>query len=175
MRYALLIYDNPGAYDGFTDEERKALSARYWALREEPGVADGAGLQPVQTATTVRIEDDEALVGDRRRRVVHLGLNRLLGYLEQPRLRRQRALAPQPIDRAVARRRDQPRGGVLRRAAARPAFGGDGERLLDGLLGAIEVPEEADQSGEHAAPLLAEDPLDQRGYSTTGRISIAPP
>jgi hypothetical protein len=64
MRYALLIYDNPGAYDGFTDEERKALSARYWALREEPGVADGAGLQPVQTATTVRIEDDEALVTD---------------------------------------------------------------------------------------------------------------
>jgi hypothetical protein len=41
MRYALLIYDNPGAYEGFTDEERKALSARYWALREEPGVADG--------------------------------------------------------------------------------------------------------------------------------------
>jgi hypothetical protein len=43
---------------------------------------------------------------------------------------------------------------------ARPALGGDRERLLRGLLGEVEVAEEADQGGEDAAPLLAEDLLE---------------
>ena len=58
-------------------------------------------------------------------------------------------------------------------AVAPPPLGGDGERLLGGFLGEIEVAEEADQGGEDASPLLAEDALDQR--STTGRTSTAPP
>src|SRR5579871_6101922 len=83
------------------------------------------------------------------------------------------AIAPQPVDRAVARRDDQPRGGVLRRAGARPALGRDRERLLGGLLGAVEVAEEADHGGKHPPPLLAEDLLDQG--DTSGRTSTAPP
>ena len=63
--------------------------------------------------------------------------------------------------------------GVRGRPVARPAFGGDRERLLGGLLGEVEVAEEADQGGEHAPPLLAEDLLDQR--ATSGRTSTAPP
>ena len=59
------------------------------------------------------------------------------------------------------------------RSLTRPPLRGDGECLLDGLLGEIEVAEEADQGGEDTSPLLAEDLLDQR--STTGRTSIAPP
>jgi hypothetical protein len=43
---------------------------------------------------------------------------------------------------------------------ARPALGGDREGLLRGLLGEIEVAEEADQGGEDATPLLAEGPLE---------------
>ena len=93
--------------------------------------------------------------------------------LEQLRLRGERALAPDPVDRAVARGRDQPPGGARRHAFARPALGGDRERLLGGLLGEVEVAEEADQRGEDPPPLLAEDLLDQR--STTGRTSTAPP
>ena len=50
---------------------------------------------------------------------------------------------------------------VVGRALARPALGGDRERLLRGLLGEIEVAEEADQGGEDATPLLAEDLLDR--------------
>jgi len=62
---------------------------------------------------------------------------------------------------------------VLRSPFARPALGCDGERLLCGLLGEIEIAEEADQGGEDTPPLLAEDVLYQR--STTGRTSTAPP
>jgi hypothetical protein len=42
---------------------------------------------------------------------------------------------------------------------ARPPVGGDGERLLGGFLGEIEVAEEADQGGQDAAPFLPEDLL----------------
>jgi hypothetical protein len=64
MQYALLIYEKPGAYDALTDEERQAVFARYWALRDEPGVLGGAGLKPPTTATTVRVQDGETLVTD---------------------------------------------------------------------------------------------------------------
>ena len=39
MQYALLIYEAPGAYDGFSDEERRAVSAEYLALRDDPRVS----------------------------------------------------------------------------------------------------------------------------------------
>jgi hypothetical protein len=64
MQYALLIYDKPGAYDSLSDEERKAVSDEYWAIREEPCVLGGAGLQPAHTATTVRLDDGTTLVTD---------------------------------------------------------------------------------------------------------------
>src|SRR5207248_1360666 len=102
-------------------------------------------------------------------------LNRL-GHLEQARLLGQRARPADPVDRPVARRRDQPRAGVAWHPVARPALRGDRERLLRGFLGEIEVAaEEADGRSEDAAPLVAED-LFERGYhSWMGRISIAPP
>jgi hypothetical protein len=64
MQFALLIYFEPDVYDGLSDEESKELSARLWALRDEPGVLGGAGLKPVDTATTVRMQDGETLVTD---------------------------------------------------------------------------------------------------------------
>jgi hypothetical protein len=64
MQYALLIYENPGAYEALADDERKAITDEYWALREEPGIVGGAGLQPADTATTVRQDDGQTLVTD---------------------------------------------------------------------------------------------------------------
>jgi hypothetical protein len=64
MQYALLIYEKSGAYDALSDDERQAVFARYWALREERGVVGGAGLEPPTTATTVRVHDGETLVTD---------------------------------------------------------------------------------------------------------------
>ena len=52
--------------------------------------------------------------------------------------------------------------GFVGRAVARPALGGDRERLLRGFLGEVEVAEEADQRSEDAAPLLAEDLVEDR-------------
>jgi hypothetical protein len=64
MRYAVLIYERPGAYDPFTEEERRAVSAEYLDLARDPRVAGGARLQGVETATTVRVQDERALVTD---------------------------------------------------------------------------------------------------------------
>jgi hypothetical protein len=93
--------------------------------------------------------------------VVHVVLHGL-GDLEQARLRRQRAIAADAIDRPVARRRHQPDAGVRRDPVARPAFGGDREGLLRGFLGEVEVAEEADERSEDAPPLLAEGLLEDR-------------
>jgi len=81
--------------------------------------------------------------------------------LEQAGLRRERPLAAQPVDGPVAGRRDEPGAGPLGDAVARPALGGDRERLLGGLLGEVEVAEEADQGGEDPPPLVAEDLVEQ--------------
>ena len=64
MQYALLIYHIPGALEALSQEEQDQISREYWALREEPEVTGGAGLHPVETATTVRIQDGKVLVTD---------------------------------------------------------------------------------------------------------------
>ena len=58
---------------------------------------------------------------------------------------------------------------------ARPALGGDGERVLRGLLGDVEVAEEADERRQDVAPVGAEGLLEDRYRSAIGRTSIAPP
>ena len=64
MQYALLIYTSPGTVESLSPAERDALSAEYYALRDEPGILGGAGLQPVTTATTIRLADGKPLVTD---------------------------------------------------------------------------------------------------------------
>lgn len=64
MQYALLIYSKPGTLDALSPAEREALSAEYYALRDEPGMLGGAALQPVTTATTIRLADGKPLVTD---------------------------------------------------------------------------------------------------------------
>jgi hypothetical protein len=119
-----------------------------------------------------REDELESLVRDRR--FVHDVLRRLL-RVEQVGFRRECAVAADAVDRAVAPGRHQPGPWVVGRAFTWPALGGDRERLLGGFLGEVEVAEEADQRREDAAPLVAEDLLEDRYPSLTGRISIAPP
>jgi len=64
MRYAVLIYERPGAYDPLSPEERQAVSAEYLAIRDDPRVVAGARLQPAEMATTVRVQDGETLITD---------------------------------------------------------------------------------------------------------------
>jgi hypothetical protein len=64
MQYALLIYTRPGAMEAMSDEERESVSAEYFAIRDLPGCITGGQLQPVETATTVRVQDGQSLITD---------------------------------------------------------------------------------------------------------------
>jgi hypothetical protein len=64
MKYALLIYSKPGSHEELSEDEYKATFAEYMALAEDPRCLDSAGLQPVETATTVRVQDGQALTTD---------------------------------------------------------------------------------------------------------------
>ena len=64
MKYALLIYQAPGDMDGMDDATLQSISAEYFAIRDVPGCIGGGQLQPVQTATTVRVHDGETLTTD---------------------------------------------------------------------------------------------------------------
>ena len=64
MKYALLIHDKPGAYDGLSESEYESVFGEYFAISQAPGVYGGAQLQPVETATTVRVRDGETLTTD---------------------------------------------------------------------------------------------------------------
>src|SRR5664280_3077778 len=114
----------------------------------------------------------ESFVGECRR--AHLVASRLV-LLEQRSLRHKPALSTEAIERSIAGGRHQPRPGVGRNAVLRPSGRSDGERLLGGLLGEVEVAEEADEGGDDASPLLPEDLVERRYHSMIGRTSIAPP
>ena len=64
MKYALLIYEKPGWRDALPKEQSEAISADYVALTNDSRWRGGARLQPVETATTVRIRDGQTLTTD---------------------------------------------------------------------------------------------------------------
>ena len=66
MKYLLQIYP-PAAreeYDRMPEDERQALVEEYLALGRSPEVIGGQQLQPIDTATTVRVENGETLLTD---------------------------------------------------------------------------------------------------------------
>ena len=76
--------------------------------------------------------------------------------------------APQPVDRPVAGRGRDPRAGVVGHAARGPRLQRGDERVLDRLLGEVEVAEDADQRRDRPALLLTEDTVDD-GVRIDGR------
>ena len=64
MKYAMLIYPKPGSHEAPGEEEAKALTAEYMALREDSRCVGGAHLQPIEMATTVRYGAAENLITD---------------------------------------------------------------------------------------------------------------
>ena len=64
MQYALLIYSKPGAAEALSPEEQAANHREYMDIRRLPGTVGGASLHPVETATTVRVQDGQTLVTD---------------------------------------------------------------------------------------------------------------
>ena len=66
MKYLLQIYDR-GATEQVAQlaaEDQQAIVAEYLAIRHSPGVLGGEQLQPVETATTVRVEGGQTLLSD---------------------------------------------------------------------------------------------------------------
>ena len=64
MQYALLVYTKPGAAEALSPDEWEADHRVYLDIRKLPGVVGGASLHPVETATTVRVQDGQTLVTD---------------------------------------------------------------------------------------------------------------
>jgi hypothetical protein len=85
MKYMLLIHqaDAPTPLDQeawatLSPEEQQAVYADYQAINKTAGVTPGVGLQPADTATTVRVKDGETLTTDGPFVAVKEALN---GYL----------------------------------------------------------------------------------------------
>jgi hypothetical protein len=64
MKYLLQIYADPALAERASADELDAVLREYMALAESPGVIGGEQLQPVETATTVRVKDGETLLTD---------------------------------------------------------------------------------------------------------------
>ena len=63
MKYLLQIYP-PAATEELAADERRAIVEEYLAIGRSPEVIGGEQLQPVETATTVRVESGETLLTD---------------------------------------------------------------------------------------------------------------
>lgn len=68
MKYLLLIYHNEQSWDGINESERQKIYGEYGRLREQLLASrqflGGSQLQPVTTATTIRVRDGKELVTD---------------------------------------------------------------------------------------------------------------
>src|SRR5215216_7481389 len=68
MKYMLLIYHGEQSWDAITENERQQVYLEYRKLREQlvsrGQFVSGSELQPITTATTVRVRDGKELVTD---------------------------------------------------------------------------------------------------------------
>src|SRR5256886_4663572 len=70
MKYMMLIHQGttplPGSdeWERLSEDERNSVYAAYKSVNETPGVTPGLGLQPPETATTVRVQDGKTLTTD---------------------------------------------------------------------------------------------------------------
>jgi hypothetical protein len=65
LKYALLIYGgNDTEWETLSEDEQKAISAEYYAIAAVPGILGGEQLAPIDTATTVRVQNGSTLTTD---------------------------------------------------------------------------------------------------------------
>jgi hypothetical protein len=71
MKYMLMIHQgttptplDPEAWATLSEDEQQAIYADYMAINKTPGVTPGNGLQPPETATTVRVQDGKTITTD---------------------------------------------------------------------------------------------------------------
>ena len=68
MKYLLLIYDREQDWNNLSEADQAAIYAEYMKfsqdIRESGNFVTGAQLHPVESATSVRVRNDEQLVTD---------------------------------------------------------------------------------------------------------------
>jgi hypothetical protein len=68
MKYMLLIYHDEQSWDAITEAERLQIYGEYRSLREQlvarGQFVSGSELQPITTATTVRVREGRELITD---------------------------------------------------------------------------------------------------------------
>jgi len=64
MRYAVMICADPNAANDLSPEELEAVVQEYLAMGNDPRTVMHGQLQPVETATSVRVVDGKVLVTD---------------------------------------------------------------------------------------------------------------
>ena len=66
MKYLLQIYSDAAKaeFARLSADEQEAIFAEYLAIGQSPGVIGGEQLQPVEAATTVRVQDGQTLLTD---------------------------------------------------------------------------------------------------------------
>ena len=92
------------------------------------------------------------------------------------------AVPAEPVDGSVPGGHREPGAGIGRQPVAGPALQRDDERLLDGLLGEVEVAGEPDERRDRPSAFFAEQAVDDTlrridaySNSMTGRTSMDPP
>ncbi len=63
MKYALLVYSEPGSHD-LPEDQMAEVMREYEALRDEPGYLASAQLHPAEMATTLRRSNGQTLTTD---------------------------------------------------------------------------------------------------------------
>jgi hypothetical protein len=64
MKYAVLLFDDPAAWENVTESELGSLQAEYMAVSAQPETFGSGQLQPAETAKTLRMTDGESTVTD---------------------------------------------------------------------------------------------------------------
>lgn len=64
MQYALLIYGAEGRWEQFSEAEQQAMTEDYMAISRDSKTQGGADLGDLSKATTVRVENGNALTTD---------------------------------------------------------------------------------------------------------------
>jgi hypothetical protein len=71
MKYMLMIQQgttptplDPEAWATLSEDEQQSIYAAYKAINATPGVTPGNGLQPPETATTVRVQNGKTITTD---------------------------------------------------------------------------------------------------------------
>ena len=64
MEFLALIHGDESGWENLSEDERQAVYQRYTDFSERDEVVGGAELQPIGSATTVRVRDGERVVTD---------------------------------------------------------------------------------------------------------------